>query len=310
MNNDTLIKNFEREKGTLTIGFMGTLMRDSDFDCVVPALQRIIKEYGSRICVEFIGYCPKELKEYNHVKTFDFMDDYNEFRKFFASRKWDIGLGPLKDTEFNRSKTNNKYREYSSFHVAGIFSNMATYNYCVQDGINGLLVKNTEDAWYYAIKKLLDNTTLRETIAENAWGDIKKNYSIEKFAKALMNVFCRYHTGSKEIQDFIYPSLVGMRSALSGETSFPRAYDPEMLCFSKAIIKPRKYKVFCESPAVRMIGILFGQEVPSKGTVTIKVYTGRHLLRSITKTIKELDFSYWNYFDVVCRVYQRDDRRI
>lgn len=289
VNNDALFLEFEHSNDVVTMGFMGTLMRDGDFECVIPALKKIIKVYGERVRVEFIGYCPESLKGYLQVKNFDFIDDYNEFRNFFASRKWDIGLGPLKDTEFNRSKTNNKYREYSSFRIASIFSKMTAYNFCVKDGFNGLLVENTEEAWYEAIKKLLDDPKLRETIAINAWEDVRKNYSIEKFAKGLMDIFCR----NEKMPTSAY---CGASVEQQVERSIHRPYDPEMLCFSKAIKKPRKYNVFCELPIVNRIGILFGQEEPSKGNVTIKVYFGKHLLRTVTKSLRELNYTSWNYF--------------
>ncbi len=290
ISNKLLVKEVTSNDKIVTIGFMGTLMRDGDFAFVVPALEGLIEEYGDRVNIEFIGYSPAQLKGYTQVRSFDFIDDYNEFRRFFASRKWNIGLAPLNDTEFNRSKTNNKYREYSSFRIAGIYSNMSAYNYCIQNGVNGFLAENTKEDWYHTIKKLIDNSELRFSIAENAWQDVEKNYSIEKFSKGLMDVFCRQKC---DLQQTVLHSDDNRYKIV-----LPRQYNPDLLCFSKSFHHHRKYKVYCEAPVVRQIGILFAQEKPSKGTVTLVIYDKKHMLRTATKNISEFNFNSWNYFDV------------
>ena len=170
----------------IKFGFMGTLGRDDDFSFVVPAIQRILDEYNDRVRVEFIGYCPKELLDYEQVVQFDFIHNYRSFLKFFASRRWDFALAPLQDTQFNKSKTNNKYREYSAQHLPGIYSNISTYSGSIIDGVTGNLVENSVDAWHLAIKEMIDNREGRKRIAENAFIDIETNYNIEKFAIPLL----------------------------------------------------------------------------------------------------------------------------
>lgn len=171
----------------IVLGFMGTLQRDEDFACVVPALRRVIEKYGDAIRVEFIGYHPAALRDDPHVKCFDFLADYEQFRKFFASRRWDIGLAPLADTMFNRCKTNNKYREYGSFRIAGIYSDIPTYS-CVEHGVNGYLTEHTEDGWFNAMCTLIEQKKLREQIAQSALEDVLKNYSVENAGKVLLKV--------------------------------------------------------------------------------------------------------------------------
>jgi glycosyltransferase involved in cell wall biosynthesis len=292
VNNEDLIKGLKKDTSQIKIGFMGTLLRDNDFECVVPALERIIEEYKDKIAIEFIGYYPEKLKDYDQVTTMDFIPDYNEFRKFFASRNWDIGLGPLSDTEFNRSKTNNKYREYSSFKIAGIFSDIATYNFCVQNGVNGILTKNTVEGWYSALKKLIDNPKLRTELAENAHQDITRNYNIDRFAAILIDVFNKAYESEKnsQIHNFTAPQGTAPTYQLT------RTYDPDLLNFSRPISKPRKYRVFCEPTIVNRIGLLFAHELPCKGIVTINIYIGKHLFRSVSKLIENINFNGWDYF--------------
>lgn len=273
-----------RENGNVVLGFMGTLMRDNDFACVVPAIQRVIEKYGSDVRVEFVGYCPEELADNPCVERFDFIPDYDEFRKFFASRKWDIGLAPLNDTLFNRCKTNNKYREYSSYRIAGIFSNISAYN-CVEHGINGYLTENTEDAWFEAMCALIEDKNLRQSIAQCAHEDVLENYSVENYAKVLMRVFCQQMSNTSTF--IIDPETYGPH--------VPRFYRPEHLALSKRS-RSCRYWLSCNKSSISAIGLLFGSEKQSRGTVTVRIYDGRKLLCESRRDISELSLATWNYF--------------
>ena len=177
-----------KAEGVVRFGFMGTLGRDSDFEEVEKAVEQVISQYQNRVEVEFIGYCPEKLKTHENVHHFDFIFDYRKFRDFFEERQWDFAIAPLRDTQFNRSKTNNKYREYSSFAIPAVFSKMPTYTSCIRDGVNGLLVENTQQAWYDAICRMMDDGALRAKLAENAYRDIADNYKLEDYALPLYSV--------------------------------------------------------------------------------------------------------------------------
>jgi hypothetical protein len=100
---------------------------------------------------------------------------------------YDIGLAPLKNDLFHNSKTNNKFREYGACWVAGVYSNAEIYTDCVENGRTGLLVSNEEDAWYKAIKKLIDDPGLRESIQAEARAYVEKEYALNAFASSLMD---------------------------------------------------------------------------------------------------------------------------
>ena len=293
-DNRSLCRKMQTAHENIIIGFMGTLMRDHDFDVVTPAIQRIIQKYGNKVEFEFIGYCPDELKDYPQVFHFEFITDYQKFRKFFASRNWDIALAPLKQTLFNASKTNNKYREYSSFHIAGIYSDIPTY-YCVKDGRNGILSQNTENDWFKSMVRLIDNSDLRNQIADNALDDVLKTFNPINGAKEMMRAICRYSNLPTNYQITAF-SQSNYSRAQNISYHIPRAYDPNKICFSGNINKSRKYKVYCDKIQVSFIGLLFGAENPVSGSIRIRIYSGKYLLRTVERGIKELNFSGWNYF--------------
>ena len=173
----------------IVIGHMSSIYRDIHFEFVLPAIKRIIREFGDKVRFEFIGYKPKELEGYDHVTFFDFLIDYDKFQEFFVSRHWDIGLAPLKDIPFARSKSNAKFREFGAFKVCGIYSNICCYSECVEHKVSGYIVENTPEAWYLAMRKLILDEKLRKRIKKNAYKYVARNHSMKVFCRELMNIF-------------------------------------------------------------------------------------------------------------------------
>ena len=108
------------------------------------------------------------LASHPQVRTLPLIRDYDTFFTKFSAGQFDIGLAPLPDDEFHRGKSNNKFREYASCGIAGVYSDMSVYNTSVQHEITGLLVPNEDAAWEAAIERLIVDAKLREGIAERA----------------------------------------------------------------------------------------------------------------------------------------------
>lgn len=284
---DDIQVEFSKPKDVIRFGFMGTLKRDDDFACVVKAILKIQQIYNDKIEIDFIGYYPEELKDLKNVNIFDFMVDYNEFRKFFKERDWDFGIAPLRDTNFNKSKTNNKYREYSALRIPGVFSNIKTYNTCIKNGINGLLVDNDDMSWFNAIERMINDESLRFTIAENAHNDILENYSIDRFAKPLMKIF-----SNLRYENIIQPTLKSRTFKQS------RIIQSDILVFPNHVNKKRKYNVYCDINEVSEIGIIFTSYYEEiKGIATLKVIKNGRILRTSTIELGTIDFNCWTYFE-------------
>ena len=84
------------------------------------------------------------------------IEDYSELVYTF-----DIGIAPLVDTEFNRSKSDLKVLEYSMVGIPVVASDVEAYRGFVKDGETGLLVKTAEQ-WRDALGKLIEDRSLRE----------------------------------------------------------------------------------------------------------------------------------------------------
>ncbi|ENY3128725.1 glycosyltransferase [Vibrio cholerae] len=173
-------KEKEKEKEKIKIAYASGRSPSRDIDeCVEHALLDISNEFGDSIEIHYWRELPDILKSKNNVVRNPLVISYDEFVTTFNENEYAIGLAPLIEDDFFSCKTNNKYREYGACKTAGIYSNVKLYKFCIQNDKNGLLVDNTKEAWYGAIKKLINDHELRLSIAQNAYEDIKLNYSLD-----------------------------------------------------------------------------------------------------------------------------------
>jgi glycosyltransferase involved in cell wall biosynthesis len=103
-----------------------------------------------------------------------------------SSLRLDIGLAPLRDTEFNRCKSNIKWMEYSMVGVPSVCS-PTVYGHYDFDGVYGQIAENQEQ-WYRCIKNYIICENLRKDIATRAMSCVKTGYTlktnIKKWVKA------------------------------------------------------------------------------------------------------------------------------
>ena len=150
---------------------------DERCELFVPAVSRVLDRYRGQVEMHFLGYGPRELRHHPHVRFHRFHMDYLAFLRDFARAGYDIGLAPLVDDPFHRSKTNNKFREFGACRIAGIYSNIDVYSSCVTDGETGLLVNDRPEEWYHAIVRLVEDHALRRAIQARARSYVEVHYA-------------------------------------------------------------------------------------------------------------------------------------
>lgn len=164
------------------VGYAGGY-KEAEFELLQEVVEQLGKE-RPEIRFEFIGGVSDELRSLNNVQWFPGSSDYSKFLEFKMARNWTVGLAPLMESQFNSSKTNNKFREYGGCGIAGIYSNTTPYVECVVSERSGLLADNTVEDWVEAIKRLVDNALLRETIKQESSKYVELNHSHDSIVPA------------------------------------------------------------------------------------------------------------------------------
>lgn len=117
----------------------------------------------------------------NHprIKVFPFVSQFR-YPEMVAGLKFDIAVAPLRDNFFNRGKSNLRWLEQSINKRCVIGSRVGHYAETIKHKETGILVNNEPDDWFKWLCRLIENKELRETIAENAYQEVRKNWDLEK----------------------------------------------------------------------------------------------------------------------------------
>jgi glycosyltransferase involved in cell wall biosynthesis len=169
------------------IVYVTSRINDHLFAIFSEPLLRILDEFPDQVTMYFWGFIPPEFQGLRNVRHLAFVRNYNDFLQQFSKRQFDIGLAPLLNDTFHRSKTNNKFREYGACGIAGIYSNVEVYSHCVENEQTGLVVSNDPQAWYHALRKLVTDAPLRQQIGDNARKVVQQQYAQGLFQKVWLN---------------------------------------------------------------------------------------------------------------------------
>ena len=166
----------------IKIGFAGSIDRVQDINEILEnTIERLVNKYQDKIEIEFMGAKPRFLERLN-LKFLPYQDGYDAYTAYMASMNWDIGLAPMPESKFHECKYFNKYIEYASFGIVGVYSNVKPYIFGNKDNENGLLVNNDSDSWFNAISKLIDDDDLRTRISKNCIKEANEKYALDILA--------------------------------------------------------------------------------------------------------------------------------
>lgn len=169
------------EDGPVKIVYATSRRDDYLFPIFTPAVLELLRRYPGRVALHFWGFQPPEFAGLPNVHHRKYIADYNRYLALFARQGFEIGLAPLLDDEFHRSKTDTKFREYGACAVAGVYSRTEVYASVVQDGQTGLLVENTPQAWLEALARLVEDPLLRRQIGQAARLEVQRRYDPQRF---------------------------------------------------------------------------------------------------------------------------------
>jgi glycosyltransferase involved in cell wall biosynthesis len=93
---------------------------------------------------------------------------WRDYLAYSGTVKYQVGLAPCFDTEFNRARSHSKLFDITRMGAAGIYANVTPYKEKVIHGRTGYLCENEPDKWVAALTKLLSGNDLRSYLSLKA----------------------------------------------------------------------------------------------------------------------------------------------
>lgn len=180
------LKNVKKDSNKIVIGYLsGSITHNPDIELIKPVLLDIMEKYEN-VELMFAGILdvPEEFKKFEkRVYTRPF-GDWRKLPEIIAGL--DINLAPLTKSVFNEAKSENKWTEAALCKVVTVASDLGAFKEVVKDGRTGILCKNMED-WRVKLSWLIENTTERQKIAENAYEVVSEKYITTYSGKGLVD---------------------------------------------------------------------------------------------------------------------------
>lgn len=163
----------------VNIGILATAFQQSNFHVIEEAINELLVRYRGAIQWFVFGKPLHAWSNRPDVTIVEFPQSYQEYAAKLREMKWDIGLAPLANDEFNASRPPMQWLEFSATGAATICSDIPAYCEVLRNGCTGLLTPDSSDAWVDAIACLIDNPQLRRSIARTAQAEVSKQYSLQ-----------------------------------------------------------------------------------------------------------------------------------
>ncbi|MDQ4040423.1 MAG: hypothetical protein M3141_01580 [Actinomycetota bacterium] len=177
----TTFPRARRDRKDVVVGWIAGAEHRADANRLkIPdVLRRLIAAQG-QVRVECIGIDLGLRERYEHDTHVDFFDLPRRIGGF------DIGIAPLSDIGYNRTRSNIKVKEYAAAGVPWLASPIGPYA-GLGEAHGGRLV--ADDRWFEELERLVVDARERQRLARNAerWG---KEQTIEAAADRWEALFC------------------------------------------------------------------------------------------------------------------------
>lgn len=192
----------------IRIGWLGSASHLVDIPIIKDVIPHILKKYPN---VEFHHagmalFDATDKQEFAHKGT----KGYEDYPQFVADLGLDIAIAPLKDTHFNRCKSNIKWLEHSMLKTPMVLSDVYPYSMSVKHGKTGYLAKTTGQ-WIKHLSNLIESKELRKKIGTQAYKEVVEKYNVENFLPQYQTIIdkLKYHPVT------LYTALTGKYDKLS-----------------------------------------------------------------------------------------------
>ena len=175
-----------KKDGVVRIIYSGCGNHSGDLEIVKPVLLKLLDEYPNlEVLMSAEFECFKDVT-HPRFKVVGRWVDIMSFPSMVKGWDGDIGIAPLRDNAFNRAKSNLRWLEYSALGLPSVMSDVRPFSESVS-GETGILCK-TRMEWFDALKDLIEDKGYRESMGENAYKAVRKNFNMGDVARIYRGV--------------------------------------------------------------------------------------------------------------------------
>lgn len=155
----------EREPGRpLVVGWAGSASHFEDVRLLSGTIEQALEQFPEvRFVHSDLPQAP--FPPHERISILPTSSDIEHYPEVLG--QIDIGLAPLTDMKFNRSKSDLKFVEYGMMGIPTIASRHVAYESTIAPGVTGFLARNPKD-WLKHLQRLLRDDSLREEMGRNA----------------------------------------------------------------------------------------------------------------------------------------------
>ena len=185
------------------VGWIGGRGHFDDLMTVAPALREMaLKHPEVRLCLinsalklscEALGK-PYPFAGLDNVFIADRSVPVNRYPRFAAHFGFDVGLAPLIECNFNKSKSNLRWLEMGALGVPTVATDIHHFSRTVRSGVDGLLISGNDlQKWQDALELLITDTPFRENMGRTANKRIRDDFNVKKNAPAYFRLLKKLH---------------------------------------------------------------------------------------------------------------------
>ena len=180
-------------RGRLSIGWQGGASHGADIGLIAAPVRRFLKRFPKwDLRLAGTDYGPSVAGPEERMIYSQWIQVNKNPKAYYNTLDFDIGLAPLLDNAFSRSKSPVKALEYMSKGMPVIASDVEPYRHFIQHGVTGFLVKEDGHSWLKYMSDLASDEKLREKMGKAAHEfartqTIEKNW--ERWAQAYQAMF-------------------------------------------------------------------------------------------------------------------------
>lgn len=147
------------------VGWGGSPTHHGDFGLLRQGMKKFLQHNPTKtfhtIGMDYADWMRLPKEQCHHTRWLDTPED------FFRAIDYSVGVAPLADTVFNRSKSDIKFLELAALGIPTIASNVPAYNKSIVSGLNGMLVE-ADHEWGRVLKATVDQPEFFAEMGQDA----------------------------------------------------------------------------------------------------------------------------------------------